>query len=157
MNPYWIDSRSFRLATMARPRGGEWLTEDIASLQGEGVHVIVSVLTADEMEELGLANEEAACAKAVLSFCSFPIEDRMFPADLTAFKELVERLYRELRAGIPIAIHCRAGIGRSSLVAACLLIRWGFAAEKALTMIEKARGFPVPDTLEQRLWIERFQ
>jgi len=157
MNPYWIDSKSFRLATMARPRGEEWLTDDLASLKRAGVRVVVSALTAGEIEELGLMNEEGACIREGLSFRSFSIEDRMVPADLKTFAEFVDMLCLELRGGASIVIHCRAGIGRSSLIAACLLIRYGFAAEEALEMIEEARGYPVPDTPEQREWIKQFQ
>ena len=157
MSLYWIDSKSFRLATMARPRGGDWLADDIASLRQAGVRVVVSALTSGEMEELELAKEETTCVEHGLRFYGFPIEDRMVPAEVDGFAGFIDGLDAELKATAPVVIHCRAGIGRSSLIAACLLIRQGFEAEEALTVIEKARGLPVPDTAEQRLWIKQFK
>jgi len=65
MSLYWIDSKSFRLATMARPRGGDWLADDIAALRQAGVRVVVSALTSGEMEELELAKEETTCVETV--------------------------------------------------------------------------------------------
>jgi protein-tyrosine phosphatase len=48
------------------------------------------------------------------------------------------------------------GIGRSTLIAACLLTKLGESADSALTRIQQARGLRVPDTEEQRMWIESF-
>lgn len=51
---------------------------------------------------------------------------------------------------LPIAIHCRAGIGRSSLIAASVMTAYHIPAEEAFSLIETARGFAVPDTQEQK-------
>jgi protein-tyrosine phosphatase len=42
------------------------------------------------------------------------------------------------------------GIGRSALIAACLLKSQGIGVDEAFAMIARARGFSVPDTEEQR-------
>ena len=46
------------------------------------------------------------------------------------------------------------GIGRSALVAACLLKSQGIGVDEAFAMISRARGFSVPDTEEQREWVK---
>jgi protein-tyrosine phosphatase len=119
--------------------------------------VIVSALTPDEIEELALAEEQSCCDAQGVIFYSFPINDRSVPVSLSKFNEFLGSLNSELHKGLPIAIHCRAGIGRSSLIAACLLIKQGFVAEDALRLIEEARGVPIPDTQEQRDWIKEFE
>ena len=53
-------------------------------------------------------------------------------------------------------IHCRAGIGRSSLIAACVLVRAGHDVNSAFDTIAKARGVEVPDTEAQRAWVSTF-
>ena len=78
------------------------------------------------------------------------------PAAPKEFLEFIDPLDVELGKGVAMAIHRRAGIGRSSLIAACLLVRQGLSADSALQAIEEARGLPIPDTLEQRLWINQF-
>jgi protein-tyrosine phosphatase len=157
MNHYWIMTESGRIAIMPRPRGGDWLADDIGFLQTSGVGVIVSALTPGEIEELALAEEQSCCDARGLIFYSFPINDRSVPVSLSKFNEFLRSLNSELQKGLAIAIHCRAGIGRSSLIAACLLIKQGFVAEDALRLIEEARGVPVPDTQEQRDWIKEFE
>ena len=47
------------------------------------------------------------------------------------------------------------GIGRSCLVAASLLKLWGLSTEEAWARVERARGRPVPDTPEQRAFVDR--
>ena len=38
-----------------------------------------------------------------------------------------------------------------------LLVEAGVNPAEAFDRIERARGCPVPDTLEQRVWVERYQ
>jgi hypothetical protein len=52
---FWIPTPWLgRLAIAARPRGGEWLYDELSSLHAAGVDVIVSLLTEEETIELGL-------------------------------------------------------------------------------------------------------
>jgi len=156
MSLYWINRDGVRLGIMPRPRGNDWICDDLRMLLQAGVDVIVSALTALEAEELGLAVEAPECAQHVLLFISFPIEDRSVPMSHTDFSALVNQLLEYSRRGKAIAVHCRAGIGRSSMIAACVLIRNGLSVESAFQAIEESRGCPVPDTPEQRQWVERF-
>jgi protein-tyrosine phosphatase len=156
MHIFWIPSEQLRIAIMPRPRGGDWLADDIAFLKRAGVQMIVSALTADEIEELALIEEDRVCVQEGLKYFSFPIEDRSVPIELAEFRRFIDKLHVETQRGLAIAIHCRAGIGRSSLMAACPLVKQGVQPADALRVIEVARGCPVPDTLEQRVWIKKF-
>ena len=156
MNPYWINTERVRLGIMARPRGHDWLADDVRLLKSSGVDVIVSALTAPESEELGLEQEAACCSDEGILFLSFPIEDRSVPASLPDFNALVSAVNEHLGSGKAVAVHCRAGIGRSSLIAACLLLRNGVSVDSAFRAIGISRGCQVPDTLEQRRWVEYF-
>ena len=150
MNPYWIKTEGVRLAIIPRPRGHDWLLDDIMFLRRAGVDVVVSALTAAEIEELGLVEETQLCRNSGLEFISIPIEDRSVPGSLSEFRGLIHALTEYLRNGKVVAVHCRAGIGRSSMIVASALIRNGFSVESAFSAIEEARGCPVPDTPEQR-------
>ena len=45
-----------RLSTMARPRGGDWLADEMAALRRRGVDVLVCALTDPELAaQVGLA------------------------------------------------------------------------------------------------------
>jgi len=51
-------------------------------------------------------------------------------------------------------VHCRQGIGRSGLVASGVLMSSGIKANEAMQIVSSARGISVPETPEQRRWIE---
>jgi protein-tyrosine phosphatase len=155
MNPYWISAANLRLAIIPRPRGADWLPDEVRLLRDAGVQVVVSALTSQESEELGLAAETSCCESAGVEFLNLPIEDRSVPSSSSEFAQFVGRIDFKLKQGKSVGIHCRAGIGRSAMIAAALLVKNGYMAGEAFNLIEKARGCSVPDTPEQRRWIER--
>ena len=144
----------YRISIVARPRGNEWLCDEVSAFSREGIDTLVSMLTDEEAVDLGLEQEAAECIASGIQFVNMAIPDRSVPSDSGAFLRRVERLAKLVRGGRHVAVHCRASIGRSSLLAACLLIRLGWNASAAFEAIEIARGCRVPDTLEQRRWVE---
>jgi protein-tyrosine phosphatase len=128
----------------------------ILGWRAEGIRTVVSLLEWDEAVELGLGNEEALCNSAGLHFISYPIPDRGVPGVRAGFAELVTSLAERLRGGDSVAVHCRAGIGRSGLVGACLLGQLGVAPDPAFAMLSRARGVTVPDTEAQAEWVREF-
>jgi protein-tyrosine phosphatase len=154
---YWIDKiRKGRLAVLPRPRGGDWLEDEVRSLRAGGVDVVVSLLTREEAIELDLVDEAACCAAEGIEFLSFPFADRGVPASDAETLALVRRLAALVADGKAVAVHCRQGVGRSGLLAACILASLGERPEEALERVARARGRPVPDTPEQREWVLRF-
>lgn len=145
-----------RLAIMPRPRAGDWLRDEVASWHQAGFTCVVSLLDSDEVSELGLEWEAETCRQSGIDFLTFPVPDRGVPHSADELAILVESLISRLRAGQGIAIHCRIGVGRSALVAACVLAAVGQPVETAWQSIQKARGMSVPDTPEQRAWVADF-
>ncbi len=64
---------------MARPRGGDWLADEICAWRNANVDVVVSLLTPAEQDELGLGDESSLCQDQQLVFRAFPISDRGIP------------------------------------------------------------------------------
>lgn len=154
---YWINAPGHgRLAIMARPRAGDWLPDEISSWKEQGVGAVVCLLEREEIEQLELREEAGLCRNSGIEFITFPIADRGLPPNVRGFAELVRSLRARLDKGTRVAIHCRAGIGRSSVVAACVLRAYGFTTADAFELIAKARGCAVPDTDQQRDWVESF-
>ena len=50
-----------RIAIVARPRGDDWLCDELTALSSEGVEVLVSMLAEEESRELGLESESENC------------------------------------------------------------------------------------------------
>lgn len=153
---YWIcQIGEGRLGVMPRPRGGDWLLDEISSLRALGVDVLISLLEGHEIDELDLGEEGNACKSNEIAFISFPMADRSVPGSTQAVIVLADSVLVKLRSGMNVAIHCRAGIGRSSLIAASVLKVSGMSVDEAFDKIASARGCGVPDTPEQREWVAR--
>jgi len=150
---YRITAAPYRISIVARPRGNDWLYDEVSAFSWDGVDTLVSMLTEEEAGELGLQKEAAACGAAGIQFVKVAIADRSVPSDKHAFLHSIERLVELVRGGRHLAVHCRASIGRSSLLAASILIRLGWDANAAFDAIQIARGCAVPDTPEQRRWV----
>ncbi|HKE59718.1 MAG TPA: dual specificity protein phosphatase family protein [Pyrinomonadaceae bacterium] len=157
VNIHWIDKVGpGRIATMPRLAGGEWLEDDVRWLKESGVDVVVSLLESAEIAAFDLGWEKEACLAQGISFRSFPITDRSVPSSVRETLNFVHDLSDLLQGGHNVAIHCLAGIGRSTIIAACVLLLNGMSIDDALSRIERARGCRVPDTPEQREWISKF-
>lgn len=140
---------------MPRPRGGDWLEGEIRALKDDGVDVLVSLLTPEEITFLGLDQEGPTATRHQIRFVSHPIWDRGIPDDDRATWELARELSGVYARGKTIVAHCRMGIGRSPLILASILVHAGAVPEEAWTAIGNARGCVVPDTWEQRQWLDR--
>jgi hypothetical protein len=136
---YWVpNDRLGRIGIMSRPRGGDWLEDEIRGLRSAGVDVLVSLLT----------QEADLCIQNGIEFLSFAIQDRGVPnLDSDAPRFLARKA---------AVVHCRMGVGRSAVWAACLLAGQGVAVGQAFKLIADARGCSVPDTLEQRAWVDSY-
>lgn len=145
-----------RLAIVPRPRGGDWLEDEVQAWREGDTDVIVSLLTAGEATELGLDDEAQQAQANGLQFLQFPISDYDVPSSLEEASAFIEELDQVLGTGKNIGIHCRQGIGRSGLIAAALLVRRGVSHEEAWERVARARGRSVPDTEEQREWVSAF-
>ncbi|BCL77909.1 hypothetical protein ccbrp13_03740 [Ktedonobacteria bacterium brp13] len=68
-----------QISIMARPRGGDWLIDEVRALDEAGVDVVVSLLTREEESELDLLDEAHYCQEQGLTYFSLPILDRSVP------------------------------------------------------------------------------
>src|SRR6266566_1463631 len=134
MNPFWIKIEGVRLAITPRPRGRDWLDDDIRFLQRAGVDVVVSALTPAEVEELGLLEEGHSCQSNGLEFLSFPIEDRSVPPSLNEFDGLLNFVTAYLRNGKAVGVHCRAGM-RLALTGVMVGLVSSFVVSRILTSL----------------------
>ena len=138
---YWTENKfPGRIAIVARPRGGDWLEDEIAGFKQAGIDVIVSLLEKAEEIDLNLEREKEIASANGLQFFSFPIVDRSFPNSKAETVEFLLRLKNLLKSGKNIGIHCRQSVGRAALIAAGLFALFGIEPEKALRQLSVARG-----------------
>jgi protein-tyrosine phosphatase len=138
-----------KLFLSSRPRGGEWLEDEVSGWRRNGIDTVVSLLTGEEEHELDLVHEASEAQKHGLAFVSYPIPDRGVPSNTATLSDLLESIHRDLQQSRSVLVHCRQGIGRTGLVAASLLIRAGMEPEAAIRKVSEVRGVHIPETPEQ--------
>jgi len=160
LNPklYWIETQlPGKLAVSARPRGGDWLEDEIEGWHRAGIDAVVSLLTEQESEEMKLEQEASLARVHGIRFMSLPIEDRGVPNSLSEASSVVAAVNEMLKRGTNVAIHCRQGIGRSGMIVAAVLTTTGVSPDVALNRVTQARGLPVPETEQQHTWVLEFE
>jgi len=155
-NIYWINDDKIgekKIGTMARPRGNDWLDDEIKGLKIRKVDCLVSLLEKSEECELGLQDEKEICKRWEIEFINFPIKDVNTPKNETDFILLAKELAKRINENKKVVIHCRMGIGRSSILAAATMINLGCKEKDIFEIISKYRRLKVPDTEDQKRWI----
>lgn len=156
---HWVEAPELlpgRLALGPAPRGGSLLLAEIAGRVEAGVQVLASLLEPGEAAMFDLSQEADICRRAGVEFLSFPIPDHDVPRSMVDAARFIDVLVSRARAGRAVAVHCLAGIGRSATIAAGVLIAAGIPLREAMSRLEDARGFSVPETPGQIAWVRRF-
>ena len=154
---HWVKGiEPHRLGLMARPRGGESLHEEVAAWRNASVGLVVSLLEPHEVRELELKAEPTLCLEQSIEFRHFPVPDRGVPQSIRETSILVAALHTKLVQGKAVVIHCRAGIGRTGLVAGCILHKLRIPRTEIFHLLSRSRGLAMPDTSAQVEWVEKF-
>lgn len=132
-----------------RRGGADDVRRDLAAIAGRGATRLVTLVEADELP-IPLADWRDAVAAAGLSWHHLPITDYGVPdAGFEALWAEID-LPARLVAGETIAIHCRAGIGRTGTVAARLLVETaGLAPAAAIALVRSAHVATAVETAAQ--------
>ena len=147
---YWVDAPDVgRIGVAQRPR----VAADFAELKSGGVDVLVSMLEAGEANCIGLAGEAEFCRAAGIEFISLPVIDHGIPSTVEEMASLSGYLRKRLTEGKGVAAHCFAGLGRSPVMVAVVLIDSGLDAYAACELISTARGHDVPEMGSQVEWL----
>ena len=114
---------------------------------------IVCLLSPMEIKVHGLEGAEKAYKEFGIAYLNFPITDFGTPRDQASFLQLVKDLKAQIILGENLCIHCKAGIGRSSLLAAAILLSFGHNKKQVFDYISKHRKEKVPDKQSQIDWL----
>ncbi len=97
---YWMEGPwPGRLALMPRPRGGDWLEDEIRSWRNSGVDLVVSTLTKEEITELDLSREADLCRSNGMEFILFSIPDRGLPPSAQSTAEVLRSMEKNWLKG----------------------------------------------------------
>ena len=126
-----INKMTYRWQTQLR------LYFDLQRIRRWGAHGVVTLLEEQELKRMGLQRLPRLIKGANLWWKYLPIEDRAAPDDW--FEEEWEsqgaRLREQLLQGERIIIHCFAGLGRTGMIAARILVECGMDPKRAIATV----------------------
>jgi hypothetical protein len=137
--------------------GGRWnrdLELDLEGVRAWKPDLVLSLLEEHEYAGLGIPHFRDAVNSASLPWEFAPIPDGGVPGpefDL-AWRTIAPRVANILRESGRVLIHCRAGLGRTGLVAACILVDFGASAQEAIDVVRAARTNTI-ETSEQENYV----
>jgi protein-tyrosine phosphatase len=152
-----------RIDTIAVPRGGELgllhcpgrcggaygtrsLGDDFAAIEAWGASLLVSLNEPAEFARLGVLTFVEDVRARRFRWLHAPIHDMDTPgaAFAAAWATAGPAIAAALDGQGRVAIHCAAGLGRTGLLAARLLVDRGLTADEAIARVRRAR----PGTIE---------
>ncbi len=107
----------------------------------------------EEAKSLGLGRQPELCADHDIQYVNCPVEDHGIPDQADMVVATADLALAALATGRTIATHCFAGLGRSPLMAATILVRHGIASDQAWQIVSEARGIYVPEREAQWTWL----
>jgi len=136
---------------------GSWdrdLPSDLDVVRAWKPDLAIALLEDHEFPLLGIPRFREYVAGSGIHWEFAPIVDGGIPDaefDRT-WHELGPRVRKTLRAGGRVLIHCRAGLGRTGLLAATLLVELGAKPQTAIADVRRARPGAI-ETLAQEAYV----
>ncbi len=143
-HPTWelpVENGATLVLTPCPGTKGVPLTDSIKQLKEQGVTVIVTALSLDEMQAASVGNLPQEVEKAGILWLNAPIEDDCAPdeAFLHNWQLMLPALLDAVDKGEKIALHCMGGSGRTGLLAAHLLLEKGWQLTDIITKVQALR------------------
>lgn len=150
ISPIGIDGREAIALTECPGRSTPY-ADSLARIIAWQPSLVISLIEEHEFPA-GTAAFEAALAEKGIGWRHFPIRDYDVPGSGAPWASVSKAARSVIDDGGRILIHCRAGLGRSGMIAARLLVERGMAPEQAIIEVRAARPGAI-ETEAQERWI----
>jgi len=133
------------------------LEAEIDALVVEGVHRVVCLVPAEDLEEIWDLPGYLPAARARFGrlLLHVPVPDGATPRPDRPFEVAVAEVDRGLQRGETTFVHCVAGCGRTGTFCACVLTRAGLPPQEAIRAFEAVRGCG-PESRRQAEYVARY-
>lgn len=133
------------------------LSDDLKTIQREGIYHILSLITEQEYVDYGVTDLKSELIQNEIQQKQVPILDQRVPS-FAQMKEILEWMDEALSKGHKVLIHCVGGLGRSGTVAAAYLIwKHGLDSKSAIQKVRESRSERAVESLEQIRFLELWE
>jgi ADP-ribosyl-[dinitrogen reductase] hydrolase len=157
-NSYWVVPGL--LLAGEHPGGGtrEKTKDRLKKLLGAGIECFIDLTKPTELLRYDVH------LPFYVEYVRKPIKDHGLPGSRALMIEILDHIGNAMRAGRPVYVHCRAGIGRTGTVIGCLLVERGLTGDGALDELNrlwqqckrsKSWSF-IPETDEQAAYVREW-
>lgn len=117
------------------------LTDDLRVIRNWGASTVVTLIEDHEFEFLQVSQLGEAVRHLDMDWIHLPIRDVDIPDQRfeQGWKRYGLEIHDRIQTGHKILIHCRAGIGRTGLVAARILVERGYFPGEAIRRVREVR------------------
>ena len=156
-NCYWVVPGRLLAGEHPGLQGAQALPERLKALQAAGIQRCIDLTSPTDPVP---AYQPLPVEGRPSTRETHPIADFGVPTP-QGMRSIVRSVGQALARGERVYLHCKAGIGRTGTVAACILVDHGFTAEQALALlqrkwqaVDKRHEEPVtPETDAQRAFV----
>ncbi|KXX65676.1 cyclin-dependent kinase inhibitor 3 family protein [Marichromatium gracile] len=123
---------------------GAWrrdLTADLDVIVAWGATLVLTLVEPAELVTLKVPELGEAVRRRGIDWRHLPIADYSVPSPAFETQWLTHgpEIRQRLRDGEAVLVHCRGGLGRAGMIAACLLVELGMDPETAIREVRRAR------------------
>lgn len=139
-NSYWLEPGRILCGQYPAGRDEDETQERLRRLIDAGIDCFIDLTEPGEREPYEHLLP-GAHSRVPVTYLRLPIADHGLPQSTSQMQEILDQLDKALAAGRRIYLHCRAGIGRTNMVAGCWFASSGMGGDGALTRLnERWRG-----------------
>lgn len=136
------------------PATDSMLADFMTAMRDAKATQVVVLVEPDELRALAPAYNDTLRSDALgVSVTQFAIRDLGVPDDVPAFLARAKNIAQALQNGARITVHCRAGIGRTGMMAQAVLVSLGLPLQDAAQRVADAGSHC--ETIEQRAFLQQ--
>jgi ADP-ribosyl-[dinitrogen reductase] hydrolase len=127
------------------------LSADLRAIRAWGAAAVVTLIEDRELRLLSVADLGAEVQALDMAWRHLPIRDVDVPDERfeSAWTQVGAELHARLDTGARVLIHCRAGLGRTGLVAARMLVERGAEPGAAICRIRAVRPHAIETSAQE--------
>ena len=140
-----------RMRKSAKVNADRNLGTDLQQIRDWGAAAVVSLVEPAELGWLQVPHLGQEVERHGMKWLHIPIKDGGVPEDEAEriWAEVGPRIRGLLQEGQRVLFHCRAGHGRSGMMAARLLVELGWSAESAISEVRRVRPGAIEGAAQQ--------